>query len=90
MAIKQEPFVKYNLEEEKKTDSFTVWFNKEDREMLKEAKKIFEQTKDSTALKDLAWYGYLDLIGGKKTPYLLKALFKNKRNNKRNGIVDFE
>ena len=85
--IPQEPFRKYNLE--KKVDSFTIRLNEAERIQLEADKKIIEQTKDSTALKQLALIGS-NVIHEKKIIALLGTLFKNKRNNKRIGVVDFE
>lgn len=48
-----------------------------------------EQKKDSTALKTLAWIG-AKTLGDEKIDYILGTLFKNKRKNKRLGIIDFE
>ena len=75
--------------ETKKQDSFTVYLNKEERELLERSKYILEQEKDSTALKQLAWIG-AKLIDEEKITYLLGTVFKNKRKNKRLGIVEFE
>lgn len=85
--IEQKPFTRYN--EEKRIDSFTIRFNEEERRYFEEAKKIIEQKKDSTALKQLAWIG-AKVIHEKKIKYLLATLFKNKKNNERNNIIDFE
>jgi len=84
-----EPFKRYH--EEKKEDTFTVKLNKEgsERELLNKCKKILEQKKDSTSLKQLAWIGAKVLLEP-KTEYILSSIFKNKRNNKRSGIADFE
>lgn len=87
MTLEKEPFVRYN--EEKKADTFTVWLSVEDRKILEDAKKILEQSKDSTALKQLAWIG-AKTIGSPQTAELLGIVFKNKQKNKRTGIVDFE
>lgn len=89
--IEKKPFVNYTLEEDKdsKADSFTVWLNKEERTELEVCKQILEQRKDSTALKTLAWIGS-KTIREPKTSYILGAIFKNKRKNKRIGIVEFE
>lgn len=87
MGIEQEPFRKYN--EEKSRDTFTVSLNEEERRTLEECKKIMEQPKDSTALKQLAWIG-AKVIHEEKVEYLLGTLFKNKRKNKRLGIIEFE
>ena len=87
MPINKEPFRKYN--EEKKLDSFTVRLNPKERELLEDGKQIIEQTKDSTAIKTFAWVG-IKVIHEEKYKYLLGILFKNKRNNERLGIADFE
>ena len=87
MTLEKELFVRYS---EKKTfDSFTVRLNKEDREMLDSSKKIIEQTKDSTALKKLAWIG-ANVIHRKEIAYILGVIFANKRKNRRSGIADFD
>jgi len=88
MTLEKKPFVKYDLEDNK-IDVVTVKFNKEEREALEESKKIIEQSKDSTALKTLAWIG-AKVIREAKTKYLIESIFKNKRNNVRSGIADFE
>jgi hypothetical protein len=73
----------------KKTDSFTVWLNKEERAELDRAKNILEQPKDSTALKTLASLGS-KLLGDQKIRHVLETVFENKRKNKRLGIIDYE
>jgi hypothetical protein len=87
MGIEQQPFTRYN--EEKAIDSFTVRLNPNEREFLNKSKLILEQKKDSTALKQLAWIG-AKVIHEQKIKYILGTLFKNKRNNERNNIIDFE
>ena len=87
MAIEQEPFTLYH--EEKKRDTFTVSLNDEQRKILEDCKKIIEQKKDSTALKQLAWIG-AKVIHEPKTKELLGIVFINKRNNERSNIADFE
>ena len=85
-----EPFRKMHLDEEgKKLDTFTVWINSEDRKMLDDAKKIMLQSKDSTALKTLAWIG-AKTICDDKIAYILKQINSNKRKNKRLNVVDFD
>lgn len=87
MALKQTPFQAYH--EEKKNDTFTIWLNKEERQLLEQAKKVLEQSKDSTAIKQLAWIG-AKLIGEDKISCLLGVVYSNKRKNKRLGIPDFD
>ncbi len=85
--LKQKPFVKYNLE--KKTDTFTVKLNTEERKEFDSFKQKINQEKDSTAIKQLAWIG-AKVILEEKTSYILQVVFDNKRKNKRLGIIDFE
>ena len=88
--MEQEPFVKYNLDEEgKKVDSFTVRLNKAEREQFEKDKVIIEQVKDSTAMKQLAKIGSIVLHDNKMVS-ILSTLFKNKRNNQRLGVAEFE
>jgi hypothetical protein len=87
MTLEQEPFRKYN--EDSKTDAFTVRLNKAERERLEQDKKILQQSKDSTALKQLAWIGH-NVIHDNFTGAVLETVFKNKRKNERTGIYDFD
>lgn len=87
MTIEQKPFVRYN--EEKKADTFTVWLSGEDRAMLENAKVVLEQPKDSTVLKQLARIG-AKTLGTSQSMEILSIIFKNKRKNKRQGIVEYE
>ena len=87
-----EGFTPTKLEEERSKDktAFIIWLNLEERKLLDKCKEIIEQPKDSTAIKQLAWIGATNLLDDKKISIILSLLFKNKRNNKRVGIVDFE
>lgn len=87
MAIIKKKFIRYS--ENKKGDVITVWLNKEEREIFDKAKLDIEQTKDSTAMKQLAFIG-TKLLGEEKISYLLATIYSNKRKNKRIGIPDFE
>ena len=92
LALKKTPFRTTKLEEEKKDDkreTFTVSINKEERARLNEDKKILQQEKDSTALKQLAELGR-NVLHSDLTGKSLKIVLGNKRRNKRLGIVDFE
>lgn len=80
----QEPFTRYHLGE-KKADTFTVKLNQEERELLEKMKMLIEQPKDSTALKQLAWFG-AKVILSPSTAYLLETVFKNRSKNSRLGI----
>lgn len=87
MPIEQKPFVKYK--EGKKVDAFTVRLNAQERAMLEQDKKILQQVKDSTALKQLAWIGS-NVLHDNFTGAILELIFKNKRRNERIGIPDFD
>lgn len=69
-------------------DIIPVRLNDEERELLKKAKEILEQPKDSTAIKQLAMIGYF-VIQRPETSELLGIVFANKRKNKRTGIVEY-
>jgi len=86
------PFEPTRLEEEREKDRYeniTVRLNKQERKELDEAKRILEQTKDSTALKQLAEIGKI-VLHRESTGKVLETLFINKRRNKRLGIPDFD
>lgn len=89
MSIKQEPFVRYHAE--KQVDSFAIRLSKDgsERELLEKAKKILEQSRDSTALKQLAWIG-AEVILDQKIRRLIDNVTNNRRKNKRLGIIDFD
>ena len=70
-------------------DTFTVRLNKEERGLLDDDKKLLEQPKDSTALKQLAHIGRI-VLHDPATTRIILTVFKNKRKNKRIGLVEFE
>ena len=75
--------------EEKQMDSFVVRFNEDERAMLEGGKKTLKQSKDSTALKQLATIGAF-VLHDKKTAFIIDVIFNNSRKNKRTGIEHFE
>lgn len=86
IAIENKPFVKYNLEEDKdKPDTFTVRLNKEERAIFDEDKRLMKQTKDSTAMKQLAEIGHF-VLHDSLFNKVIKTLLDNKRKNERLGI----
>lgn len=90
--IEKTPFRTTRLEEEKKDDkreTFTVSINKEERLRLDEDKKILQQARDSTALKQLAEIGSI-VLHRDITGQISQVILGNKRRNKRLGIVEFE
>lgn len=89
MSLERKPFRRYN--EEKKADIFTVRLGDDfSRENLERGKQILEQERDSTAMKQLATLGLAFVLHDKKTHALIGIIFKNKRNNKRLGIVTYD
>jgi len=76
-------------EDREKPDIIPIRLNKDERIILNECKKTLEQPKDGTCIKTLFYVG-ANVLHDKKTGFILRSIFKNKRNNKRNGIVDFE
>lgn len=88
MMLEKKPFTRYDLNN--KTDVITLRLNDEERELLEKAKVIIEQERDGTAIKQLMMIGLANVIHDPKTLTLLAVLFKNKRNNKRQGIVTYD
>jgi hypothetical protein len=85
-------FIPTKLEEERakeKDSTFTIWLNEEETLMLNRFKKVLEQPKNSTAFKTLARIGMLTL-DEPKIAEIVTVLFKNKKNNKRIGVAEFE
>jgi hypothetical protein len=81
----------YRTNETLKDDKFTVKLSKDgsERELLEKCKRIIEQPKDSTAIKQLAFIGAKVLLD-EKTEYIITTLFKNSKKNKRLGIPDYD
>ena len=89
MTIKKQPFRSYTTDESQKIDTFTIRLNERERVELEEAKVVLNQTKDGTALKQLAELGKIVLHKG-STNKIIEVLFKNKRRNKDRGVIDFD
>ena len=83
MTIEKQPFRLYNLDGEK-PDIFTIRLNGQERKELNEIKVLVDQPKDSTALKLMAYIGYLILHSPLERD-ILAAVFINKKNNERSG-----
>ena len=92
VVIKQtKGFVKQRLDEEgKHQDTFTIRLNAEERIILDKCKKVIEQERDGTTLKQIFKVGASFVLHDQKLHTTLGILFKNKRNNKRLGIVTYE
>ena len=88
--IKNKSFNPEYLEgEREKPDVLTLRLNKQERRELEVCKEILEQSKDSTAIKQLAELGKI-VLHDHLTGRVINTLFKNKRNNSRLGIADFD
>ena len=88
----KQPFIRKTLDEDKgKKDIFSVKLDDRSfsREQLDKDKKLLQQVKDSTALKQLASIGS-KVINDAKTHEILEIINGNSRRNRRIGIVDFE
>lgn len=91
----EQPFTsKYEEGDERKDHRlrFTVVLNDEEAKYLAQAMRFIQQPKPTTALKQLAFYGYFTkVIPSKSETYFRDILFKNERNNVRIGcVVDSE
>lgn len=72
--------------EKERPDTFTVKLNKQEREEFNWAKLWLQQSKDSTALKQLAWLSIKKVLLDPSMSALRDTLFKNERNNVRLGV----
>lgn len=84
------PFkVKYSEQwrDKRERDRFQIEFNEEEREIFTQMQITLQQSKDATALKQWAYYGWFAFSNPTKAnKYILEKFFKNKTNNKRLGI----
>lgn len=89
--IEKEKFRLYNLDDDKNKDVkvISLKMNKEDQALLKHCQEVLNQSKDGTAIKTLLYIGAKVLLE-EKTGYIISTIFKNKRNNKRNNIIEFD
>ncbi|HKL41785.1 MAG TPA: hypothetical protein VJ962_04310 [Clostridia bacterium] len=79
--------VKYLNRDEEKRDRFQVEFTQKEREQFLEMQLFLNQTKDATAMKQMAQLGWLAISNHDDfVRYLRECLFINARNNKRLGI----
>lgn len=92
-GLVKQPFVNYTLDEDKpenpKTEVITLRLNRYERKQLNAFKKVLQQSKDGTAVKQLMLIAGVviqrDIIGK-----VLEIALNNKRKNKRTGIQDYE
>lgn len=75
---------------EKQRDIISVPLDKYfTRSILEADKKLLCQSKDATALKQLAMLGH-KVIHDKKIREYLSIIIHNRRKNKRTGIIEYE
>jgi len=86
--IEKKPFVKYD-EDGKKADVISLKLNDAERELLQKAGMILHQEKVGSIVKSLMEIGYRS-ITTKENSYIIDTIFRNRKNNKRNGIVTFD
>lgn len=80
---------KYSEEyrDKRQRDRFQVEFNEEEREIFEDMQRTIQQSKDATALKQWAYYGWFAFSNPPKAnKYVLEKFFKNKKNNERLGL----
>ena len=87
MVLEQKPFIKYR--EGPSIDTISLRLNPQERNQLEIDKKFIQQPKDSTAIKLIYKIGS-NVLHDKKTKQIIDTIFKNKRNNERLGINDFD
>ena len=57
---------------------------------IKEGAKALNQAKLSTAIKQLAYIGYTEVVLNEKMNHILDFIFNNSRKNERIGIYDLD
>jgi hypothetical protein len=83
------PFTnKWLWRDRRERDRFQVELNNDERSLFVDMQLYLEQSKDATALKQWAFYGWLKKSNPTKAErYFRDTLLKNDRNNKRLGVV---
>ena len=75
--------------DKEKSEIINIRINSEWRKRLELDKKILQQKKDGTAIKQLVEIGS-KVIHDNKMRAIIDILFNNKRKNERGGIVEFK
>ncbi len=94
--IEKKPFTQYNLDDENnekdkkiKEDTFTIKMNPKERKDFEEGKRLILQSKDSTAMKQLAKVG-TEVLLSKKQKLIDDIILNNYRKNIRMNVFDFD
>ena len=91
-VLPKKAFRSYTLDEDKQDKGFvviTLKLNAEEQAQLIQDKKLLEQTKSGTAIKQL-WKIGSKVVFQEKTREVIEIVKGNIRKNKRSNIVDFE
>lgn len=73
--------------DKRQRDRFQIEFNEEERDLFTQMQMEIQQSKDATALKQWAFYGWFAFSNPTKANrYILEKFFKNKKNNERLGL----
>ena len=90
--MNDQPFVRQTLDEERddKDITFTTRNTPSDAAWFEHAKRLIQQPKNSTAIKQLARLGYEHVLHDKKIMEMLDMVVGNSRRNQRTGITESE
>ena len=90
--LQKKPFRSYTLDADRKDKGFvviTLKLNSEEQAQLIQDKKLLEQVKSGTAIKQL-WKIGSKVVFQEKTREIIETIKGNLRKNKRSGIADFD
>ena len=91
-GLEKQPFRNYTLDEDKQEKGYivlTLKLNLEEQAQLIKDKKIIEQTKSGTAIKQL-WKIGSKVLHDQKMIQIIETIIGNRRKNKRGNVADFE
>jgi len=88
MVLEKENFVKYNTGPTVK-NVLSMKMNTDEWQIINDAKFLLHQTKSSTVAKTLMKFG-MAYLNKPENKYLINTIFKNNKNNARNGIAEFD
>lgn len=88
--LEKKPFRLYDENKTEKSDIISIRLNNDERAILESVKNLIEQEKDGTALKMLFLYGANNVLHDVSLNYFITRLFKNRANNTRLGITEFD
>ena len=83
------PFV-LNVQEEERIKTFTVRVTDDLKEWFVDAKKTIRQPKNGTAIKQLAYIGYMQVLHDEKIKAILDTVTHNSKLNIISGVTEKE